>query len=69
MNRDEQLIVSLIGDFWTDLHTLRRMTKWGSDAHSPYLYRVVHNLIDDGKLECRGGWTGGAFMVRAKQWN
>lgn len=66
MNRDEQLIVSLIGDLWTDIHTLRRMTKWGSDAHSPYLYRVVHNLIDDGKLECRGGWTGGAFMVRRK---
>ena len=66
MNRDEQLIVSLLRDIWTDLHTLRRMTRWGSDSASPYLYRVVWNLIEAGKLECRGGWSGGAFMVRAK---
>lgn len=66
MTRNQQLILSLVGDIWTDLHALRRMTKWGSDAHSPYMYRVVHDLIDEGKLECRGGWTGGAFMVRRK---
>jgi hypothetical protein len=42
------------------------MTRWGSDSASPYLYRVVWNLIEAGKLECRGGWEGGAFMVRSK---
>jgi hypothetical protein len=67
VNRDEQLIVSLVRDIWTDLHALRKMTKWGSDSASPYLYRVVHNLIDEGRLECRGGWEGGAFMVRSKR--
>lgn len=66
MTRNQQLILSLVGDIWTDLHTLRRMAKWGSDHANPYLYRVVHDLIDAGKLECRGGWTGGAFMVRVK---
>jgi hypothetical protein len=66
VNRDEQLIVSLVRDIWTDLHALRKMTRWGCDGSNPQLHRVVKNLIDDGRLECRGGWEGGAFMVRAK---